>query len=159
MKSAHEEEAADKTQDHTGTKQIWTEAVSTCVLKRSLKQQASLRTSKQLCTICSHSSRLERHRQQAGTFFSLHCTQWHTGFKWNLILPLIAISHTFSINQLMGNVPLPGSHTVSSSTRRKGIKHSACVGWTWMFYSTFIFRGCGQLTLSDISTWHSQPNQ
>lgn len=42
MKSAHQEEAAHKTEDHTGTKQIWIGAVSTCVLKRGLNNQTAL---------------------------------------------------------------------------------------------------------------------
>lgn len=53
-KSEHQEEAAHTIEDHTAAKLIWMEAVSTCVLKQELEQQAASRTSKQLCTICSH---------------------------------------------------------------------------------------------------------
>lgn len=42
MKSAHQEEAAYTTEDHTGTKQIWIEAVSTCDLKQSLNNRPRL---------------------------------------------------------------------------------------------------------------------
>lgn len=42
MKSAHQEEAAYKTQDHTGTKQIWIGAVSTCVVQQSLNNRPPL---------------------------------------------------------------------------------------------------------------------
>lgn len=70
MKCAHqEEEAAYETEDHTGTKQIWTEAVSSCDLKQRLNNRPRLRTSKQLCTICSHLSHVEQDRQRARTFF------------------------------------------------------------------------------------------
>lgn len=108
MKSAHQEEAADKTEDHTGTKQIWTEAVSTCDLKRRFEQQASTRTTKQLCTICSHLSHLEHDRQRARVWFIFSLSPSLTGFKWNLIFSL----KSFSINQLMGGDAFPGSHTV-----------------------------------------------
>lgn len=39
MKSAHQAEAAYKTEYHTRTKQIWVEAVLTCVSKRSLRNR------------------------------------------------------------------------------------------------------------------------
>lgn len=42
MKSAHQEKAAYKIEDHTGAKLIWIEAVSTCVLKRSLNNRPPL---------------------------------------------------------------------------------------------------------------------
>lgn len=42
MKSAHQEEAAYKIEDHTGAKLIWIEAVSTCVLKWSLNNRPPL---------------------------------------------------------------------------------------------------------------------
>lgn len=63
MKSAHQEQAAYKTEDLTRTKQIWIGAVSTCVLKLSLNKKPRFRTSKQLRTICSHFSCLKRDRQ------------------------------------------------------------------------------------------------
>lgn len=131
MKCAHREEAAYKTKDHSGTKQIWTGAVCTCVVTQSLVTTGLLSpTTKHLCTICSHFSCLARAHQQARTFFffSPFCTQQHTRFKWNLILPLIVISHTFSIKQLMGGVAGPGSHTgFNTFCFWHCLKHSACV--------------------------------
>lgn len=110
MKSAHQEQAAYKTQDLTGTKQIWMGAVSTCVSRRVWTTGPALEQ--------PNSSVQSVHISPAWNViigkpeaFLFHRTQRHAGFKWNLILPLIAISHTFSIKQLMGNVAFPGSHT------------------------------------------------
>ncbi len=73
MKSAHQEEAADKTGDRTGTKHIWIETVSTFDLKQRLNKRP--------CLVWNSQTVLKNYNVHRSWNMIPHCTQWHTGFK------------------------------------------------------------------------------
>lgn len=113
MKCAHqEEEAAYETEDHTGTKQIWTEAVSTCDLKQRLNNRPRLEQANSSVQSVHISPTWNKIVSKPGLFSFLHPPIARSGIQGSIEISFSHWSHTFSINQLMGNDALPSSHTV-----------------------------------------------
>ena len=142
----------------------------------AFEQQASSRTSKQLCTICSHLSHMEQDRQQARTFFPFftlpsHAVAYRVRLKshsptevihfpltnwWAMMLcPAHTLFNTF-YSGIAGNIqPVWGEH--------------GCFFFFPPSEQHFSFGGCRLITASLstsswrlfklIPSWHHQPSQ